>query len=99
MPFDGTQLNETAAHLLRAKQYIEERGWCPTGQGRPGAPVCISHAIFLTRQSDLLFAADTFMNALGLPYIGVWNDTPGRTLDEVYAAFDRAIALAMGDGV
>ena len=23
-----------------------------------------------------------------------WNDTPGRTADEVYAAFDKAIALA-----
>lgn len=25
-------------------------------------------------------------------YLGAWNDAPGRTLDEVLAAFDKAIA-------
>jgi hypothetical protein len=28
-------------------------------------------------------------------HLARWNDTPGRTVEEVYAAFDRAIALAM----
>lgn len=29
--------------------------------------------------------------------IGRWNDTTGRTIDEVLDGFDRAIVLAMND--
>ena len=32
--------------------------------------------------------------SIGGGLIPPWNDTPGRTKDEVLAAFDRAIALA-----
>ena len=32
--------------------------------------------------------------AVGGVVVWKWNDTPGRTQDEVLAAFDRAIALA-----
>ena len=109
MPFDGTQLNETAAHLLRAKQYIEEHGWCPAGQGPfLGQTVCMVQALGRTSAGPVFRLPALFHlgHAIGCPAsyidghsVGVWNDTPGRTLDEVYAAFDRAIALALGDGV
>ena len=110
MPFDGTQLNETAAHLLRAKQYIEEHGWCSEGPFL-GQTVCMVQALGHT----LTFAGPMFRGKSALFHlghaigcspsyidghsVGKWNDTPGRTLDEVYAAFDRAIALAMDGGV
>lgn len=29
--------------------------------------------------------------------IGIWNDAPGRTVEEIYEAFDSAIALAEGE--
>lgn len=42
-------------------------------------------------------AEKLFRNAIGVhnaPEIWRWNDAPGRTKDEVLAAFDRAIDLA-----
>lgn len=98
MPFDGTQLNETAAHLMRAKRYIEEHGWRQHHWGDGTSPRCLLGAVHATMpdgRHDLYAAAvDRLMSIVGQrPH--VWNDTPGRTVEEVYAAFDRAIALAM----
>ena len=45
MPFDGTQVNETAAHLMRAKRYLEEHGWCPVGSRDGEGRVCMIEAL------------------------------------------------------
>src|SRR5579872_5099756 len=105
MPFDGTQLNPTAAHLLRAKRYIEEHGWCSHGP-RDGSNVCVGSALALTgpwyagggRAWKMLGTIIAYPRSWVAVGIGDWNDTPGRTIEEVYDAFDRAIALAMESG-
>lgn len=115
MPFDGTQLNETAQHLLRAKQYLLDHGWCSYGAEGDNGTVCVAMAMWRAGKGgrsakgvDAGRCAETaniFVRAIGHPkvempgiLIGGWNDTPGRTLDEVLATFDRAIALAMAEG-
>jgi hypothetical protein len=101
MPFDGTQLNETAAHLMRAKQYIEEHGWCPLGWSPSGggAARCVVGALHAAAKPGVNKwdspAHRVLAKAIGSINQPKWNDTPGRTVEEVYAAFDRAIALAM----
>jgi predicted amidohydrolase len=99
MPFDGTQVNETAAHLMRAKRYIEEHGWCPLGVRDNIGRVCVVAALNVGVDYDAMQPAlRRLCEAAGeddLFHLARWNDTPGRTVEEVYAAFDRAIALAM----
>lgn len=102
MPFDGRQLNETTRHLLRAKEYLENNGWCSTGPRGEAGEVCISSAIALAAPGWNHRAGYIMGVALGVEpsyidghTIGQWNDAPGRLLNEVLAAFDKAIALAM----
>lgn len=106
MPFDGTQLNETAAHLIRAKRYMEDHGWCSTGPGTAPGAVCISTAIAFASEHWCHSAGFVMAQALGVEpsyidghSIGIWNDTPGRTLGEIFAAFDRAIDLAVAEAL
>jgi hypothetical protein len=91
------QVNEVAAHLMRAKRYIEEHGWCPFGPRDDIGAVCMVAALgadygprwpALRRLCEAAGESDGYSLAR-------WNDTPGRTIEEVYAAFDQAIALAM----
>lgn len=104
MPFDGGRLSETAAHLLRAKRCIEERGWAK-GVYRDGGRRCGVAAVWDTAlRGQFSFPALRMLRAVlpdGFGHVEPWQDAPGRTIEEVYAAFDRAIALAMeeeGDG-
>lgn len=48
MPFDGTHLPLAAAHLIRAKNYLIEHGWCISGPNDETGRVCISSAIAFT---------------------------------------------------
>lgn len=103
MPFDGTNVNPTVAHLLRAKRYIINHGWCPNGAINDEDEVCIAVAISRTFESyGICQAAWVMCHALGVEpslvdghSIGKWNDTADRTFDEVLVAFDKAIELAM----
>lgn len=109
MPFDGTGLNETAAHLLRAKQYILDNGWCSRGASEAPSKVCMAVAINSTWDKVNYAAGCRALYFLGRAIdvnviigfggvaIGRWNDFPGRTLKQVLTAFDRAIELAMAD--
>jgi len=99
MPFDGAQLNQTAADLLAAKRYLETHGWIQGAAGVDGGPRCIVGASnSVTNDLGRLFdLRDTFAAVVGCP--SKWNDRPGRTVDEVYALFDKAIAMAMEQNV
>lgn len=102
MPLDGTQINETAQHLIRAKRYLEDHGWCATGPHGQAGEVCISSAIAFASESwshragyvmaEVLRVEPSYIDGYS---IGCWNDAPSRTLVEVLDAFDKAIALAM----
>ncbi len=101
MPFDGTQLSPVAKNLVDAKQYILDHGWSSKGP-RFGGTVCMVIAV---RAAGDVFEASSvgfLAKAVGVrplgPCVGRWNDSEGRTLDEVLKAFDDAIALAMAEG-
>ncbi len=104
MPLDGAQLNPTAQHLINAKIFLQERGWCPDGAFGEGGTVCIAAAIGETcGRAGCGRALSVMSRTIGVELysdiaIGRWNDTPGRTIEEVLNAFDRAIALAMEEG-
>ena len=108
MPLDGTLVSDTAAHLLRAKAYIEKYGWCSQGPYDGVGRICAANAIYNTciSEGSPVSAYLRFLGVISgtklklikwdaLFEITDWNDTPGRTLDEVYDAFDRAIAAEM----
>jgi hypothetical protein len=103
MPFDGTKLGDVARTLIRAREILDIQGWCPNGATDDEGRVCVVAAINSVRSYSIISAtAITFIRKaidsndkdLG---IGRWNDTPGRTIEEVHAVFDRAIGLAIAD--
>jgi hypothetical protein len=101
MPFDGAELNETATTLLRARQYLVERGWCKGAFGDDGSPRCMVGAILSATGARgcfdplILGAMRALKSVTGSPGTVVgWNDAPDRTEQEVLDAFDRAAAIA-----
>lgn len=106
MPYDATPIDETAAHLMRARAYLVEHGWCSHGAGDSYGRVCVASAIAAVSVAKLHSGTAGWLmgKALGVfpsridgYTIGRWNDAPGRTYAEVLAAFDRAIELALAD--
>ena len=106
MPFDGTELNPDARHLLRAKEWLLNHGWCQKPFDDVTGAGCVATAIGKTndhRGADgFSWAAWWMCEAVGVEpsiwdghSIGQWNDTPGRTLQEVLDMFDTAIAIAI----
>ena len=95
MPLDGTtytdaKQDKVLAMLLRAKELIRENGWCQdTARDREGR-YCIYGAI---RAAGKQFGGFRAWTDLKLPWPAVWQDESGRTLEEVFAWFDREIAL------
>lgn len=88
--------------LVAAKATVAEMGW---GQGNEilgGKVICAGLAITRQRSDSgvkpIFEAMDRFALAAGIlggdqPIaISTWNDAPDRTLEEVNAAFDKAIA-------
>ena len=78
--------------LLDAADYIEEYGWCQY-RWQDGEKVCALSAISVTAGRNLE-AIGRLRKFLG-GRIDTWNDTVGRTKDEVVAAL-RACALSGG---
>ncbi len=97
MPFDGTNLDESTQLLIEGRERVE-RGWCQ-GKMRGWGKVCAMGAIWPMNRIITETAYEGAYARLhravgGRPEWGVpqWNDVPGRTQDEVLAAFDKAIA-------
>lgn len=88
---------KTPADILRnAALILAERGWCQNSIVRPDGRVCAMGAIDLAISGrvrfgplfeEVLFLLDEHLHQC-TPH---WNDTPGRTADEVTAAM-RATA-------
>jgi hypothetical protein len=85
----------TTADVLRAAaRYIEEHGWYP-GDPSGGAITCLFTGIgSVEPPGDRRLAAYDAVYAVigGRTYSDIfdWNDTPGRTRDEVLAALRAA---------
>jgi len=88
MPFDGTELSPVTQALIVGRRKIE-LGWCQ-GAGRVRGSVCAAVAISEAPAEAVLL----LQRIVGTPYIADWNDVPGRTKDEILAAYDRAITLS-----
>lgn len=95
----------TVEILRKAKAELQRRGWRQGAFGHLGSgPMCMvgaylavkgdydcDHRGYAEAPAYVLLAKATG----SAPYsVSGWNDATGRTVDEVYAAFDRAIALA-----
>src|SRR5712664_469512 len=89
MPFDGTQLSQTTQALIDGRRRIEA-GWIQGGmRSRDG--VCLVGSISSEPEAQRLLQL-----ALGSDVIPAWwNDTPGRTKEDVLALYDRAISLSL----
>ncbi len=97
MPFDAAELPPVAKQLLQAKLYIEEHGWCQNALHLDGGRVCVLGAI---RRVGGHCARNYFASVIRGDYcLEGWNDAPTRRKKHVLAAFDRAIAKAIKDGV
>lgn len=89
----------TLAEILRAgKARIETLGWSQnTDEACSGTKCCTITAI--VQNNDLTSeerqrACAVLMKVLGREDIADWNDAPERTLEDVLAAYDKAIAAA-----
>jgi hypothetical protein len=97
--------------LRAARQLLVDEGWWQAG---PGAAIhrgrnCTLMAAYWQAerddQADLRDRLYAYLcQAIGTQSeathtIARWNDTPGRTLDQVLAAYDRAIDLAEHDEI
>lgn len=70
--------------LERAAEYIEEHGWIQDPCSAQG-PQCVGNAIAFVNKPQYR-AQEMFWRYLGLSSIAdvwAWNDTPGRTAEEV----------------
>lgn len=89
-------VDETGQVLLDAADYIERHGWCQyiveDNQGRVCIGGAISAAASNSDQDDLyvyaLVRLDKYLHSYKL--VPFWNDTPGRTKEEVIAALRAA---------
>ena len=87
---------KTSVTLRAAKLYMEAHGWTQGSLGILGGPCCTRGAVFRCRCSfeDDARASDYMRRVIGRDSITAWNDADDRTVEEVFAAFDRAIELA-----
>jgi len=88
----------TADILERAQQALLTRGWTQGTYGfDDGAPVCIAGAVMHVCGGFSLAALRVIAvlgETAGVRHVPTWNDTPGRTPEQVLDLFDRAIARA-----
>ena len=89
--------------LRSARDDIKDNGWFHGREriwrDRHGSTTCAAVAIedacvrFGFKYGE---AFEPFRKAIGRRDVICWNDAPGRTKEEVLAAFDRAIEIAEG---
>ncbi len=95
--------------LTEARGLIENNGWCQGALWNNSGEYCIYGALFHVHcgsphgnVTSILAEARTSLclasKAQPATPSGLvkWNNTPGRTKEEVLAAFDKAIARSMG---
>ena|SRR6185437_8465533 len=87
------------AILLLAKTQLTPETWRQGGEAVADDCCCAFIALFRATvggsDKAVKLAERALYQATGSTSIVDWNDTPGRTLDEIHAAFDRAIAVCV----
>lgn len=90
------------SEILRAgKRRIVEHGWCQGDAVYLQRPKCCAATAMMPDSFDITekgpFMFFRKVNEIDVS-IGDWNDEPERTLSDVLAAYDKAIAAAEGEG-
>ena len=84
--------------LQKAKDSLTEKTWGKGNrQERAGGTLCAAEAIGI-HGVDYTYCTSFLRYAISTSSIVAWNDAPERTLAEVHAAFDKAIAAAKEAG-
>jgi hypothetical protein len=112
MPFDGRDFNEISLGVVRrvlieGRRRVEESWWQKTTltpmppHGAHCTVTAIARQNVLTNLAMEALARAIFPNSSAtietlMQGMVPWNDAPGRTKDEVLAAYDRAIAALGG---
>lgn len=91
------EIDSVGTVLLKAAAYIEEHGWCQNSLITDDGKVCAMGAIHMICGGGLLpcptfYAAKERLEQCTESLLSKWNDTPGRTKEEVIAAL-RAAAV------
>ena len=84
-------LSQESRDLLAAAEYIRAHGWCQFssyGSSDPQSSACIVGALWRVTQSHE--RTKRLTDRLGVPHLIRWNDTRGRTVDEVLDLLERA---------
>ena len=88
-------LSQESRDLLAAAEYLRAHGWCQRttyGSTDPDSPACIVGALWRVTQSHerTKHVSDILFHRLGDVNLVAWNDTRGRTVDEVLDLLERA---------
>ena len=91
---------QVADVLAAARGLIEERGWVQGLFRGPEGQICAREALNVACDRSLRrhlfdrFSTGALRDVIGTSFLGVcgWNDAPGRTKQEVLAAFETAEA-------
>jgi hypothetical protein len=83
---------ETAKVLRDAAELIREKGWCQGDYEKADGAHCAIGAIGCSSipAEQFFDARSALQDAVDQVPVWRWNDTPGRTVDEVLAAFEAA---------
>lgn len=94
------KVDEVGEVLLKAADYIEKYGWCQEAAFSPDGRACLLGGIYaacggLRRDAGLYDTPPNYDKAVSriakfAPNLGVWNDHPHRTKDEVVAVLRKA---------
>lgn len=76
--------------LLNAAQYIRDHGWCQHVTRDRQGRVCLSGALYRNAEEPDYTNAAYAVYALIKENLAEWNDTPGRTEQEVIAVLEKA---------
>lgn len=93
-------MSDTIVNLKKARQLIAERGWIQGAGGDLDRGVCAYSAVYFAKGESYATFAEEIQLARTLPdsnfstlsKIITFNDTEGRTKEEVLKLFDDTIA-------
>lgn len=89
----STTIEDSLMILERAKNLINAHGWTQGTYGSEDEGFCLMGAVSRANDDVIPWGAiDHLVSALGSEQIIGWNDTFGRTKEEVLDLFDRTIA-------
>jgi hypothetical protein len=94
---------KTSTALQNARQLIIDTGWIQAYLTLNGKH-CLQGALRISSKCNEEKFTETYWYCLGFlmqlsgtPYLSIWNDSPGRTVNEVVDLLDQAISAAMSE--